>query len=214
MILVGLTGGIGSGKSTVSSLLRAKGAVIIDADAITRELQEPGQPLLKALAERFGDDIIGASGELLRQELANKVFGDAEAVKDLNRIVHPAVGAEMSRRLEEQRGTDNIVVLDIPLLVENPREGLGGVIVVDVDPELAIGRLVDQRGMQEPDARARIGRQVSREERRAIADWVLDNSGTPEELADQVDRMWVWVRSLPAAGPDAGRQAPRTDKGA
>lgn len=212
MILVGLTGGIGSGKSTVSNLLRQKGAVIIDADAITRELQGPGQPLLGALAERFGDDIIGPGGELLRQVLADKVFGDPDAVKDLNKIVHPAVGAEMSRRLEEQRSTGNIVVLDIPLLVENPREGLSGVVVVDVDADLAVRRLVEHRGMQEQDARARIERQVSREERRAIADWVLDNSGTHDDLSEQVDRMWTWMEALPEAGPDAGRPVPRGDK--
>lgn len=204
MILLGLTGGIGSGKSTVSELLSQKGAVIVDADVITRELQAPGQPLLDAIANRFGVEVIGPDGSLVRQALADKVFGDPDALKDLNAIVHPAVGKEMNRRIDAERDKDSVVVLDIPLLVENPRKGLSGVVVVDVDIETAVSRLTKHRGMDEKDARSRIERQASREQRREIADRVLDNSGTLENLKSQVDEMWTWVLTLEHAGPDAG----------
>ncbi|MGA1361330.1 MAG: dephospho-CoA kinase [Ilumatobacteraceae bacterium] len=209
MILLGLTGGIGSGKSTVSAMLADRGAVIIDADAIVRELQAPGQPLLAELAAEFGDAIIAADGSLDRAALAAAAFGDKEKVAALNRIVHPAVGREMNRRLEEQRGTDNVVVLDIPLLAENPRKGLCGVIVVDVPVDTAVDRLMSHRGFSEADARARVANQASRETRLAIADRVLDNSGDIASLAEQVDDVWEWARSLPPAAPDAGEQVPK-----
>lgn len=209
MILVGLTGGIGSGKSTVSSLLASLGAVIVDADAITRQLQAPGEPLLTVIAERFGADILDNDGSLIRQKLADQVFGNAEALADLNKIVHPAVGREMARLIDSQRETDNVVVLDIPLLAENPRSGLSGVIVVDVDPELAVGRLVEHRAMSPSDARARIERQVSREKRKEIADWILDNSGDLSTLEEQVTRMWKWMLGLEHAGPGAGEVIPK-----
>jgi dephospho-CoA kinase len=204
MILIGLTGGIGSGKSTVSSLLSKRGAVIIDADAIVRELQAPGQPLLSVLAERFGANILDANGALDRAQLASIAFSDPDALKDLNKIVHPAVAAEMDRRMQEQRSTNNVVILDIPLLVENPRKGLCGVIVVDIDPELAVQRLVEFRSMAEDDARSRISKQASREERRAIADKVIDNSGDLAHLEKQVEDVWTWAQQLPPASDDAG----------
>lgn len=197
MILVGLTGGIGSGKSTVSSLLTDAGAVIIDGDAITRELQQPGEPLLQVIAERFGDDVLDESGALIRQRLADIVFNDVDALKDLNKIVHPAVGKELERRLEEQRSTTNVVILDIPLLAENPRKGLSGTIVVDVPEDIAVSRLVAQRGMREDDARARMANQASREKRLAIADQVIDNSGSLEELQRRVSEVWQWALTLP-----------------
>lgn len=209
MILVGLTGGIGSGKSTVSQMLASRGAIIVDADAITRELQAPGEPLLGVIADRFGQDVIDADGSLVRQKLADIVFGDAEALADLNKIVHPAVGREMARRIDAQRDTENIVVLDIPLLAENPRSGLSGVIVVEINPELAVRRLVEHRGMSEADARARIERQTSVEKRREIADFILDNSGDRSSLEDQVSEMWTWMQELEHAGPDAGNVVPR-----
>ena len=205
MILVGLTGGIGSGKSTVSALLAEHGAVIIDADAITRELQQPGAPLLAEIAAAFGPDVIDGEGALDRAAVAAKVFGDADALKRLNAIVHPAVGREMAARLDAQRDTGNVVVLDIPLLVENPRAGLCGTIVVDLPTELAVERLVEFRGMSRHDAEARISRQATREQRIAIADRVIDNSGTVDDLRRQVDEVWNWVRALPAAESDAGK---------
>jgi len=204
MILIGLTGGIGSGKSTVSSLLAKHGAVIIDADAITRELQAPGAPLLTVLADRFGHHILGADGSLIREELAKIAFADPEALKDLNKIVHPAVAKEMDRRMAEVRDTDKVVVLDIPLLAENPRKGLCGVVVVDVPVEVAVSRLVEFRGMKEGDAKARIAKQASREDRLKIADQVIDNSGDMNTLSAQVDSLWTWALSLPPATEDAG----------
>ncbi|MFP5256570.1 MAG: dephospho-CoA kinase [Acidimicrobiia bacterium] len=190
MLLIGLTGGIGSGKSTVSAMLADQGAVVIDADAITRDLQQPGTPVFEAMVERFGPGIVSPDGSLDRQAVADIVFADTEALTALNAIVHPAVGAEIARRLEEEAGTDHVVVLDVPLLVESGRDGLAALVVVDVDPEVALRRLVQQRGMREDDARARMARQVSREERRARADEVLDNSGSREELSAQVEALW------------------------
>ncbi|MGA1642344.1 MAG: dephospho-CoA kinase [Ilumatobacteraceae bacterium] len=202
MILVGLTGGIGSGKSTVSDLLRQRGAIVVDADAITREVQLPGSPVLVELAEAFGDHVIAADGTLDRAAVANVVFGDPESLKRLNAIVHPAVGRLMNDRILEQRATKNVVILDIPLLTENPREGLQGRIVVDVPVETQVERLVSFRGFTEDDARARIARQASRDERLAGADFVIDNSGAPEDLAEQIDRVWTWLNELPQLPAD------------
>lgn len=202
MILVGLTGGIGSGKSTVSEMLAARGAVIVDADAIVREIQEPGSPVIDQLVEAFGPSVVDSSGALDRQAMANIVFTDPDALKKLNGIVHPAVGAEMNRRVLDQRETHNVVVLDIPLLTENPREGLQGRIVVDVPEELQIERLVEFRGFSEDDARARMSRQATRAERLSKADFVVDNSGTREDLVAQVDALWAWLTALPQLPPD------------
>ena len=196
MRVVGLTGGIGSGKSTVSALLAEKGAVIIDADAITRELQEPGQPVFEAMVERFGPGIVAADGTLDRQAVADLVFGDPAALADLNEIVHPAVGAELAARMQAEAETDHLVVLDVPLLVESGRDDLVGIIVVDVDPEIAVRRLVEHRGFREDDARARMARQVSREDRVARADLVIDNSGTLDELRAQIDEAWPRIQAM------------------
>ena len=202
MILVGLTGGIGSGKSTISSLLEGKGAIIIDADAIVREVQLPGSAVLTELAAKFGDGVLAADGSLDRQAVANIVFTDPEALKALNAIVHPAVGKEMNRRMIEQRTTDHVVILDIPLLTENPREGLQGKIVVDVPVEVQVERLVQYRGFDEADARARISRQATREQRLATADFVVDNSGDLADLQPQLDKLWLWLNSLPQLPAD------------
>ncbi len=191
MLEIGLTGGIGSGKSTVAALLMARGAVLLDADAIVREVQQPGAPVFAAMVERWGDDIVAADGTLDRQAVADRVFGDPDELAALNAIVHPAVGDEMTRRRAELANTDATVVLDIPLLVESGHEGLGGIIVVDVDPEVAVERLVAHRGFAEQDARDRIRRQASREDRLVRADVVVDNSGTLEDLEDEVDRAWA-----------------------
>lgn len=212
MILLGLTGGIGSGKSTVSALLAKRGAVIIDADAIVKELQEPGQPLLGELAAEFGDSIIRADGSLDRVALAGIAFADKDRLSALNKIVHPAVGREMNRRLEEQRHSDNVVVLDIPLLAENPRKGLCGVIVVDVPVDIAVSRLMEFRGFTEEDARARVANQTSREKRIAIADMVVDNSGDMDALENRIAEVWEWAVALPPAAPGAGEQVPSDDQ--
>mgnify|MGYP000441918922 FL=1 len=202
MILVGLTGGIGSGKSTVSGLLQARGAVIIDADAIVREVQQPGSPVLAELAQKFGSDVLAEDGSLDRQAVANIVFADPDALKSLNAIVHPAVGREMNERMIAQRASSNVVILDIPLLTENPREGLQGRIVVDIPVELQVQRLTSFRGFDEADARARISRQATRQERLDKADFVVDNSGGLEDLIPQIDLLWTWLLSLPQLPPD------------
>ena len=199
MLVIGLTGGIGSGKSTVSALLAAKGAVVVDADEVVREQQRPGTPVFDAMVERFGPGIVGADGTLDRAVVADIVFADPKALEDLNSIVHPAVGAAIARRMEALSSTDAVVVLDVPLLVEASRGyPLAGLIVVDVDPDIAVERLVMQRGMTEEDARSRMSRQASREERRARADVVIDNRGTPSDLARQVDAVWDWIERLRA----------------
>jgi dephospho-CoA kinase len=197
VLVIGLTGGIGSGKSTASALLAAKGAVVLDADAITRSLQVPGTEVFDKIVEHFGTRVVGPDGALDRAALAEIVFADEQAKKDLEGIVHPAVGAVMVQRLQELTDTDAVVIYDVPLLVESGRKGYGAVIVVDVDPEIAVARLVEQRGMTEADARARIANQVSREERLAVADRVLDNSGSREQLQLQVDEAWAWIQTLP-----------------
>ncbi len=202
MILVGLTGGIGSGKSTVSGLLQARGAVIIDADAIVREVQQPGSPVLAELAQKFGPDVLAQDGSLDRQAVANIVFTDPDALKSLNASVHPAVGREMNQRMIAQRASNNVVILDIPLLTENPREGLQGRIVVDIPVELQVQRLTSFRGFDEADARARISRQATRQERLDKADFVVDNSGGLEDLIPQIDLLWTWLLSLPQLPPD------------
>jgi len=178
----------------VSALLAERGAVIIDADAIVRELQEPGSPVLSAMAERFGAHIISDDGALDRAAVAAVVFGDSDEARaaraDLNGIVHPALQSEIRRRIDDLRSSDRVVVLDFPLLAENPRDDLDATIVVDVDAETAVERLVSARGMDADDARRRIASQIDREQRRAIASHVLDNSGDLEALVSQVDDLW------------------------
>jgi dephospho-CoA kinase len=196
VILVGLTGGIGAGKSTVSALLAERGAVIVDADAITRDVQRPGEPVLAAMVERFGEDILQPDGSLDRAAVADIVFNDRDALADLNAIVHPAVGAEIVRRMQAEAATDHVVVLDVPLLVESGRDDMAALVVVDVDPEVAVRRLVEQRGMTEADARARMARQASREDRLAKADVVIDNGGDRAALIGQVDALWQRISAL------------------
>ena len=201
MILVGLTGGIGAGKSTVSAMLAERGAAIVDADQIARDLQSPGSPVLQAMAERFGPHIIRDDGSLDRAAVAAIVFNDEAALKDLNGIVHPAMQDEIQRQIDVHRGTDRVVVLDFPLLGENPRKGLSATIVVDIPVDVAVQRLVEQRGMDEADARSRIGSQISREERNGSATHVIDNGGDRDALIEQVDALWSELVALPAS-PD------------
>lgn len=201
VILVTLTGGIGSGKSSVSERLAAKGAVIVDADAIAKELQAPGQPVFNAMVERFGPGIVGADGQLDRPAIAELVFNDPQALADLNNLSHPPVRRESANRVKACRGTDKVVVVDTPLVLESkdPRgqRALGAaVIVVDVEPDVAVGRLVRYRGFDEADARARIANQVSREQRKAIANYVLDNNGDLAELDARVDELWAFITGL------------------
>jgi dephospho-CoA kinase len=205
VILVGLTGGIGSGKSTVSALLAERGAVIIDADALARELQAPGSPVLERMVERFGPQILRDDGSLDRAAVAEIVFNDEPSLKALNDIVHPALAVEVARRIDELRSTDDVVVLDFPLLAERPRQGLSATVVVDVPIETAIERLVASRGMDEDDARARIANQVSREERLAIATHVIDNSGDLDALRVQVDALWEQIVQLDPYPPKSDR---------
>jgi len=212
---IGLTGGIGSGKSTVAAMLVERGATLLDADAIVRGLQLPGMPVFVAMAERWGDRILDDAGGLDRQVVADIVFADPDELAALNGIVHPAVGDEMIRRRRELAATDATVILDIPLLVESGHRGLAGVIVVDVDPDLAVERLVSGRGFTSVDARNRISMQASRAERLDRADLVVDNSGTLDDLAGQVDLAWTWIATLerPEPGAEVRRIGSRVEDG-
>jgi dephospho-CoA kinase len=190
VLRIGLTGGIGSGKSTVSALLAARGAVIIDADRIAREVVEPGTPGLARIVEAFGDGVLAADGSLDRAALAAVVFADPDARRRLDGIVHPLVRARATE-LAAAAPPDSVVVNDVPLLVETGQaSSYDLVLVVEADPATRVSRLV-QRGLTAEDARARIAAQASDGQRRAVADVVLDNGGTPEQLAAQVDRFWA-----------------------
>lgn len=187
-MLVGLTGGIGSGKSTVAGLLREAGLVVIDADSIAREVVEPGMPALAAIVDRFGPQV--QDGDLLdRAALARIVFADADARADLEAITHPAIAAEVDRRHREAVDADPaaIVVLDHPLLVETGRSaGMDATIVVLAARSTRRDRLVDARGMAPDDVDARMAAQASDDERRSAATWLVDNDGSPDDLARQV----------------------------
>jgi dephospho-CoA kinase len=193
VLLVGLTGGIGSGKSTVAAGLAERGAAVIDADAIAREIVEPGGPAYSPVVERFGEGILAPDGRIDRPALAGIVFRDSAALADLNAITHPVIGQVMAERMGSAQSA--IVILDIPLLniATKDRFQFGAIVVVDAPEDVAVERLVSQRGFDESDARARIAAQVSRDERRALADLVIDNSGSREELEAEIDRAWGWL---------------------
>jgi dephospho-CoA kinase len=201
---VGLTGGIGAGKSTVSTMLAERGAAIVDADQIARDLQAPGAPLLEAMADRFGGHIIDEDGALDRAAVAAIVFSDEQALADLNGIVHPAMQAEIQSQIDVHTGTDRIVVLDFPLLGENPRKGLAATLVVDVPHEVAVERAV-ARGMDEADVRNRITSQITREQRLEMASHVIDNSGGLAALEAQVDATWVELSEIEGDAPEVDR---------
>jgi dephospho-CoA kinase len=198
VLRIGLTGGIGSGKSTVAGLLAARGARIVDADRIAREVVEPGTPGLEAVAAAFGPGVLTPDGALDRPALAAVVFADAEARRRLDGIVHPLVRARAAE-VVAAAPPDAVVVQDVPLLVETGQAGSYDlVLVVEADLDTRVRRLVG-RGVSEEDARARIAAQATDDQRRAVADVVLDNSGTVEELEAQVERFWA-ERVAPAAG--------------
>ncbi len=191
MLKVGLTGGIGAGKSEVSRLLVASGAVLIDADKIAREVVAPGTPGLAAVVEAFGRGILAPDGSLDRPALGALVFADPQKLAVLNSIVHPLVGAR-SAELERSAPPDAVVVHDVPLLTENGLAPLYDVVVVvDASPETQLDRLVRLRGMSEEDARARMAAQAGREKRLEIADVVIDNDGPLEGLRERVDAVWA-----------------------
>lgn len=196
MLVVGLTGGIGCGKSSVARLLRERGAVVVDADALARKVVEPTEPAHAAIVARFGPEVVGADGRLDRAALAGRVFSDPAALEDLNAIVHPMVERSIREVLEAEVDTDHVVVLEVPLWVEKGYGAAAGVIVVDCPEEVAIRRLVEQRGMDEEDVRRRMKAQATRDERLARADFVIHNDGTPDDLRRQVADAWTWIESL------------------
>lgn len=192
----GLTGGIGSGKSAASERLVALGAGLVDADATVKSLQRKGMPVFEEIVSHFGDEVVGDDGELDRPKLAAIVFNDADELKKINEIVHPAVRKDMASQREALGDTHEIIVLDIPLLIEGKPIELAGIVVVDVPTELAIERLVAYRGFELADAQARIANQTSREKRLERADFVIDNSGTLDDLDSEVARCWQWMHEI------------------
>ncbi|MFF3941320.1 dephospho-CoA kinase [Streptomyces phaeofaciens] len=207
MLTVGLTGGIGAGKSEVSRLLVACGAVLIDADRIAREVVAPGTPGLAAVVEAFGEDVLAPDGSLDRPRLGSIVFADPDKLAALNAIVHPLVGAR-SRALETAAPDDAVVVHDVPLLTENGLAPLYDlVIVVDARPETQLDRLVRLRGMTEDDAHARMAAQATREKRREIADIVIDNDVPLPELEQRVREVWADLVSRASTRRAPGRRS-------
>lgn len=192
MLSVGLTGGIGSGKSTVSALLAAHGAAVVDADALAREVVAPGTAGLARLVEAFGEEVLDESGGLDRDRLGRLVFADPQARAVLNAIVHPLVGELSAERVAEaEAGGALVVVHDVPLLVENGLAALYDlVVVVDAPEEVRVRRLVELRGMDEQQARARMAAQATRDERLEVADEVIDNSGDRSAVVQQVAELW------------------------
>lgn len=195
MLTVGLTGGIASGKSTVSALLAGHGAVVIDYDLLAREVVEPGTPALAAIEERFGPEVISADGTLDRPALGSIVFADQAARRDLESITHGAI-RERATALATAAADDAVVVHDNPLLVEmGAAAAMDVVVVVDVPVEVQVQRMVADRDMTQTDARARIGTQASREERAGVADHLIDNTGPQDRLPGLVDELWQTLRA-------------------
>lgn len=216
LLVVGLTGGIGSGKSTVAAGLARRGATVFDADQVAREVLEPGRPAYEAVVARFGPGVVRPGNGLDRRALAGRVFGDPEALGDLNRITHPHVARAITqgvaalargdagplRTASGPTGAARVVVLEVPLLdaAGVMRYEMKAVVVVDAPEGVAVSRLVSRRGFTAAEARARIASQVSREERRRLADVVIDNSGDLAALEPQVERAWEWMSALAREG--------------
>lgn len=210
MLRVGLTGGIGSGKSAVSALLAAHGAVVIDADRLAREVVSVGTPGLAQVGAEFGTQMLLADGSLDRPALGRLVFADSDALRRLNAVVHPLVAARTAE-LAEQAGKagTRVLVHDVPLLVENALVALYDVVVVvAATPATQLDRLVRLRGMTEADARARIEAQAPLADKLAVATYVVHNDGTVEDLAPQVDRLWEQLTSDPASDPEIAGSLP------
>lgn len=194
MLRVGLTGGIGAGKSAVSRRLAARGAVVVDSDLLAREVVEPGTDGLREVVAAFGDGVLASDGSLDRAALGRLVFGDEHARRRLESIIHPRVRARAAE-LEKAAGDDAVVVHDVPLLVETGQaESFDVVVVVDVPVDVAVDRLTTQRGLTEEEARSRIATQATREQRRAAADVVLDNTGTLADIDQRVEELWQELR--------------------
>jgi dephospho-CoA kinase len=197
--IIGLTGGVGSGKSTIARILESKGAVVVDADAIGRQMLQPGRKALQEVRSRFGDQVIAADGSLNRAALAQIVFSDPVARSELEAITHPEILAEIARRIDEI-DPSKIVIIEAPLLYE-ARERvekalrLDGLIVVASRPEDQIDRLVRGRGMSPEDVQARISAQATLEEKVGVADYVIDNYGTLEDLEAEADILWNQMRA-------------------
>jgi dephospho-CoA kinase len=206
MRLVGLTGGIGSGKSTVADLLRAKGAVIVDADEVARAVVEPGTPALDALVERFGPGILDGDGRLDRPALAAIAFADDDRRKALGDITWPAIGEEFERRIRTAP-PDSVVVCDVPLLVESKAAAARpylAVIVVEAPVDVRLERL-ETRGVARDDAERRMAAQATDDERRAVATHLVDNGGDRDALTAQIDRIWDDILSREAPVPETSR---------
>jgi dephospho-CoA kinase len=217
-VRIGLTGGIGSGKSEVARRLADRGAVLVDADVAAREVVAPGTPGLARIVDAFGGTVLTADGSLDRERLGSIVFADPARRAELNAIVHPLVGEWMTAAEEAgvaSAGPDAIVVHDVPLLAENKLADVYDlVIVVDVPPDVQVSRLVSRRGMPADQARSRMAAQVSREQRLAVADIVIDNSGTLDDLDRRVGEVWEELRQVSGASPGGRPPGPPASQGA
>ncbi len=208
--LVALTGGIGSGKSSVSERLEGRGALIIDADEIVRQLQRPGRAVFVAMVERWGDRILGSDGTLDRAAVAGIAFSDKAELDALNTMIHPAVRREMHRQADVASDRPEVVIFDIPLLAEggpNDRRGASVVAVIDTPIEVAVERLMSYRNFERADAEARIAAQATREQRLAMADFVIDNSRDMAQLEGEVERFWSWLEGQPQTPWPPARKA-------
>jgi dephospho-CoA kinase len=201
---VGLTGVIGAGKSTVGAAIAARGAVVFDVDQITRQLQRPGQPFFEQIVARWGESVVGADGQLDREALAAIVFSDRSQLGELTLMAAPLTEQELVRRASEYVGTDSLVVAEAALYLA-PMYGMTGLVVVDIPVEVAVGRLVTQRGMSDADAQARIAAQLPREVRLQHAGFIIDNSGLLEDLSPQLDQLMIWIQGLPDGTPTFDR---------